>query len=87
MEFGALLRKIRKAHNLSLDGLSILSGVHKSNLCKMESGDLTPPKSLAAFEKFVEKTGFSDMEKFDLLQAAKMFHLNRIEERFKRPHL
>ena len=85
MKFGELLRKIRKQHGLSLDGLSVLSGVHKSNLCKIENSDLNPPRSFEAVERILARTGFSEMEKFDLLQAALNHHREELEARFKRP--
>jgi len=85
MKFGELLRKIRKSNNLTLDGLSILSGINKSTLCKIENSDLKPPASLESMEKLLSKSEFSDMEKFDLIQAARNYYLEEVENRFKRP--
>lgn len=42
MEIGREIRKARLAASLSLTGISILTGISKSNICNIENGSIIP---------------------------------------------
>lgn len=82
MTFGELFKLARKNHNLSLDKVSLLSGVHKSNICKYENGDEAPPSSMQRLIRLIGKLELTSEEMAALCNAAYTYHLGELNKKF-----